>query len=71
MGILGAQISSENYTEVQEDPTVFFEKLGERELTLLSEHVRLWHRSISELLEKLGKTQPSDTMLSEIHYIKI
>ena len=68
MGILGAQISSENYTEVQEDPTAFFQKLGVRELNLLQEHVRLWHRSISELLEKLGKTMPTDTMLSEIHY---
>jgi hypothetical protein len=35
MGILGAQISSENYTEVQEDPAAFFQKLGVRELGLL------------------------------------
>lgn len=56
MGILGAQMSSEKHGEVQEDPQVFFDKLGKRELGILCDHVRLWHRSLSELMEKLRIT---------------
>ena len=46
----------------------FFEKLGPREIGILHEHVRLWLNSLAELLKNLAKTQPGDTMLSEIHY---
>jgi len=58
MGILGAQMSSDKHAEVQEDPETFFQKLGGRELNILCDHVRLWHRSLSELIEKLKTTQP-------------
>jgi len=51
-----------------DDPAEFLKKLGDREIGILSDYVRLWTHSIDELLTKLRDTLPAEGMLGEIHY---
>lgn len=51
-----------------EEPLEIFKKLGARELGILHDFLRLWSRSIDELLENLRNTNPDSTMLAEIFY---
>lgn len=45
------------------------EKLGERELTILSDYLQLWTRSLIELLENIRDTCPeSSSIIAEIFY---
>ena len=42
--------------------------MGPREIQILSDYLRLWSRSIEELLEKLKDMTPDAGMLAEIFY---
>lgn len=63
--MLGQQILVETTSE---DPESLFKRCGGREIGILSDFLRLWTRSIIELLEQLRETAPDGGMLSEIHY---
>jgi hypothetical protein len=63
--VLGQQILVETTSE---DPESLFKRCGGREIGILSDFLRLWTRSIIELLEQLRETAPDGGMLSEIHY---
>ena len=47
---------------------MFYEKLGKREVSILHDYLKLWTRSIEELLLKLRDTLPGDGMIGEVHY---
>jgi hypothetical protein len=47
---------------------MFCKKLGSRELSILNEYLRLWIRSLQELLVKLKETLPGDGMIGEVYY---
>ena len=64
LGIYGQQLLD----LPQDDPISFFKKLGHREIGILSDYMRLWTRSISELLENIKATIPSEGMIGEVHY---
>lgn len=51
-----------------EDPSEFSKRLGDREVAILGDYLRLWTRSVDELLEKLRDTQPGDGMVGEVYY---
>lgn len=44
------------------------EKLGRREIAILSDYMNMWTRSIIELLQKLKDTTPKEGILGEVHY---
>jgi hypothetical protein len=51
-----------------EDPIEFMQKLGDRETGILTDYVKLWTRSLDELLLKLKDTQPGEGMIGEVYY---
>jgi hypothetical protein len=55
-------------SNVTEEPLELFKKMGPREIQILSDYLRLWSRSIEELLEKLKDMTPDAGMLAEIFY---
>lgn len=65
LGLLGQQIFAEQSTE---DPQLVLKQCGPREIGILVESLRLWARSIEELLVKLRDTVPDEGMLAEVHY---
>jgi len=46
----------------------FYKKLGPREEGILHDYLKLWTRSIEELLLNLKETQPGDGMIGEVYY---
>ena len=69
MGILGQQIIEKNSKDkAGDDPALFYEKLGKREVSILHDYLKLWTRSIEELLLKLKDTLPENGMIGEVHY---
>lgn len=47
---------------------MFYKKLGSREVGVLHDYVKLWTRSIEELLLKLKDTLPGEGMIGEVYY---
>ena len=60
--------SAKAKTAPQDDPEAFFNQLGPREVGILFEFVKLWTKNVQELLARLRETNPSESMLSEVHY---
>jgi len=55
-------------SSVAEEPLELFKRMGPREIGILSDYLKLWSRSMEELLEKLKEMTPDATMLAEIFY---
>lgn len=51
-----------------EDPVQIVNKFSKEKLGVLNDYIKMWTKTIDELLNKLQDTVPAPGMIGEIHY---